>query len=103
MKAAGCVTFFLLAGSEVTGHSSRNQPGKEASKGFLVTIQQIKIMGNHQKLETEICNLTRIEMQTILKDFFQKDEYKGANWLLRVFNTGSELLPWATERRHHHY
>lgn len=41
----------------------------------------------------------RLEIQTILKDSVQRDEDKGVNWLLRVFNTGLELLPWATDMR----
>lgn len=37
-------------------------------------------------------------MQNILKDYVAEGE-KGANWLLRVFNTGSELTVNATEMR----
>lgn len=47
--------------------------GKGAFKVFLVTTQLVKSMGNCEKLETEICNLMRLEIQIILKDFFFRE------------------------------
>lgn len=77
----------------------RGITGKKASKFFLVTTQWVKRTTDGKELKTEIRNFTRLEIQTILKDFVQRNEVKGANWLLRVFNMGSELLTWATEIR----
>lgn len=49
-------------------------------------------MWDNRDLETETQNFTRLEIQNILKYFVQQEGEEGADWLLRVFNIGSELL-----------
>lgn len=51
---------------------------------FLLNSQQVKTLGSEQEIETEARNFTRLEIQTILKDFVQRVQEKGAYWLLRV-------------------
>lgn len=57
-----------------------------------MTICKVKSVWDNRDLETETQNFTRLEIQNILKYFVQQEGEEGADWLLRVFNIGSELL-----------